>query len=435
LRSDGLIEHLGRCDAQLKIRGHRIEPGEIESRLRQVPGILDAAVVGMELRIGDVRLTAYVVRAAEGPDATALRATLREWLPDYMLPQHIVYVPAIPLTPNGKVDRAALPRPSPADGNGTKSVEPRDRAERALWVAWRDTLGVDAFGVTDNFFEIGGHSLLAVQLVNRIRTGMGVQCSLATLFRHPTVESLRVALQNPIAQSGGALIPLNASQGVINLFCLCGVTLYQSLADHLEGTARVFGLHVPSELIMLRPDETSTDEDPSVERLAAEYVRMIRGQQSRGPYALCGFSFGGVVAFEAARQLLEAGEQVSRLWILDSDVPGKRRDAIKGALRAGARDAVRWLRDSLLPSSPVDSARSRDPRSRYLTAMHRYQPVPTGVRLVLVQSLEPPTYDAGNAWSDLASEVVKIRSETNHLGVLSETGVTQWVSAALAADP
>jgi amino acid adenylation domain-containing protein len=423
LRDDGLIEHLGRCDSQLKIRGHRIEPGEIESRLREIAGISDAAVLGIELRPGDVRLTAYAVRAAAGPDAASIRASLRAWLPDYMLPQHIMFVAAIPLTPNGKVNRSALPRPSSADTQGSLRVAPRDRAERVLWEAWRDTIGVDAFGVTDNFFEIGGHSLLAVQLVNRIRNQLGVQCSLATLFRHPTVEALRLALQSPIAESAGALVPLNAAQGVPNLFCLCGVSLYQALADKLDGHARVLGLHVPSELIMLRPDETIHGEEPSVERLATEYIRLIRNQQSRGPYGLCGFSFGGVVAFEVARQLLAAGERVSRLWILDSDAPGTPRSAGLAALRAGARTAARWLKGA--PTGP---------QVRYLEVMQRYQPARSQARLTLVQSREPPTYDSGATWPELAADVVVLRVDTDHLGVLSETGVTQWIDAALSSD-
>lgn len=423
LRADGLIEHLGRCDSQLKIRGYRIEPGEIESRLREIPGISDAAVLGIELGAGDVRLTAYVVRAATGPDAAATRATLREWLPDYMLPQHIVFTDAIPLTPNGKVNRAALPRPLSAETSARLRIEPRDRTERVLWEAWRDTLGVDAFGVTDNFFEIGGHSLLAVQLVNRIRSQLGVQCSLATLFRHPTVEALRVALQSPIAGAVGALVPLNAAQGVPNLFCLCGVTLYQTLADQLDGKARVLGLHVPSELIMLRPDASGDSEEPSVERLAAEYVSLIRDQQLRGPYALCGFSFGGVVAFEAARQLLAAGEQISRLWILDSDVPGKPRHTGVAGLRAGTRTAARWIK-----------AASTTPQTRYIDVMQRYEPTPIQARIALVQSREPPTYDSGRSWSELATDVTPLRVDTDHVGVLAETGVTQWAHAALSID-
>jgi amino acid adenylation domain-containing protein len=421
LRDDGLIEHLGRCDNQLKIRGYRIEPGEIESRLREIPGISNAAVLGIELRPGDVRLTAYAERTAAGPDAAAIRTTLRAWLPDYMLPQHIVFVDAIPLTPNGKVNRAALPAPSSGEAHDGLRVAPRDRVERALWEIWRDTIRVEAFGVTDDFFDIGGHSLLAVQLVSRIRNELGVHCNLATLFRHPTVEALRVALQGPIADSAGALIPLNASQGVPNLFCLCGVSLYQALADQLDGKARVLGLHVPSELIMLRPSETADGDEPSVERMAAEYVQMIRSQQPRGPYGLCGFSFGGVVAFEAARQLLAAGEQISRLWILDSDVPGRPRHAGVAALRARARTAARWLK-----GAPMNA------QARYVDVMQRYEPEPIQARIALVQSSDLPTYDSGRTWPELASEVLLLRVDTDHPGVLSETGVTQWAHSALS---
>lgn len=430
-REDGVLEHLGRTDSQLKLRGHRIEPGEIESRLRQVPGIVEAAVLGIELGRGDVRLTAYVVCPTREHGQGELRAILRGWLPEYMVPQHFVFVDTVPLTPNGKVNRSALPRPTDLGYAGAARVSPRNRTESLLWDTWRETIGSDSFGVTDNFFEIGGHSLLAVQLVNRIRDRFGVQCGLSTLFRNPTIEDLCGALRDAAADHSGAAIPLNATHGVPNLFCIAGVSLYQNLADQLEGSRRVLGVHVPSELAFLRPDAAPEQDDITIEALATEYLRLIRAQQGSGPYALCGFSFGGVIAFELARQLQTLGEAVSELWVLDSDVPGVAATPGLNSLRAGVRNAARRVRGALTAGAE-DASPTSIQRNRYLMAMHHYRPASINLRMVLVQSREPPTYDGGRSWGELAASVKVLRAETDHLGVLTETGVTQWLPAALA---
>jgi amino acid adenylation domain-containing protein len=188
-RADGTLEFLGRRDHQVKIRGFRIECGEVEAALGAHPAVAQALVLAREDRPGDRRLVAYVVPAGADPGAAALRAHLRERLPDYMVPSAFVTLEAFPLTPNGKVDRAALPVPEGRVDLAT-AVAPRTPAEEAVAAIWAEVLGVESVGVEDNFFDLGGHSLLATQVVSRIRAAFEVDLPLRDLFDNPTVAAL-----------------------------------------------------------------------------------------------------------------------------------------------------------------------------------------------------------------------------------------------------
>ncbi len=193
-REDGRIEHLGRLDFQVKIRGYRIELGEIEARLAALPGVARTVVTAREDQPGDVRLVAYFVpQAGQAPEPAALREALRGVLPDYMLPQFVVPLDAMPLLPNGKIDRKALPAPSapalPAAGSEPKLM-PRNEIERTVAAAMQAVLKLPQVGAQDDFFALGGHSLLAARLVGQINRELGVQLSLRTLFEAPTVERL-----------------------------------------------------------------------------------------------------------------------------------------------------------------------------------------------------------------------------------------------------
>ena len=183
---DGTIELLGRIDHQVKVRGFRIEPGEIEAVLRQAPGVGDCAVVAREDVPGDRRLVAYVVGEAK---AEALRDRLRQSLPEYMVPSAFVPLQALPLTPNGKLDRRALPAPElgPAE---EKYVAPRRPLEAALAEIWAEVLGCARVGVKENFFDLGGHSLLLVKVQARLREMLDRKIPIADLFRFPTVAAL-----------------------------------------------------------------------------------------------------------------------------------------------------------------------------------------------------------------------------------------------------
>jgi hypothetical protein len=188
-RADGALEFLGRVDTQVKIRGYRIEPGEIEARLLEHPGVREAVVLAREDTPGDRRLVAYVV-GEETAGAEALRAHLGETLPAYMVPAAYVRLEWLPLTPNGKLDRAALPAPE-GDAYATREHEaPVGTVEEALAEIWTELLGVERVGRGDDFFLLGGHSILAVQMISRVRQAMEVELALAAVFEKPVLSAL-----------------------------------------------------------------------------------------------------------------------------------------------------------------------------------------------------------------------------------------------------
>jgi acyl carrier protein len=190
-RDDGVIEFLGRLDHQVKVRGFRIELGEIEAVLLAQPGVREGVVVAREDAPGDVRMVAYLV-ASEGVQAQTLRDALRTRLPAFMLPSHFVMLPALPQTPNGKIDRKALPAPESAMAAAPAAayVAPTSDIERTIADVWRDVLKLPDVGTRDNFFDLGGHSLLAVQAHRRLREALGRNLSITDIFRFPTIQSL-----------------------------------------------------------------------------------------------------------------------------------------------------------------------------------------------------------------------------------------------------
>ncbi|HEX8904635.1 MAG TPA: phosphopantetheine-binding protein, partial [Longimicrobiaceae bacterium] len=189
-RSDGVVEFLGRLDEQVKIRGFRIEPGEVAAALRRHLEVAECAVVAREDVPGSARLVAYVVGDAE-PDA--LREHLRRTLPEYMVPSAFVRLGALPLNPNGKLDRKALPAPDFTPSEETY-VAPRTPVEEALAEIWSDVLNVERVGVNDSFFELGGHSLLVMRVVSYVREIFGVELPLRTIFDAPTISQLATLL-------------------------------------------------------------------------------------------------------------------------------------------------------------------------------------------------------------------------------------------------
>jgi hypothetical protein len=190
-RPDGKLDYLGRADFQVKIRGHRIELGEIETTLEATPGLRQAVVVAREDQPGDVRLVAYVT--ADGPvDETALKTSLAAHLPDVMVPAHILRLDAFPLTPNGKVDRKALPAPGAAAAAAPKAIVPLEGGvEQTIAAVWARVLGVPQVGRSDNFFTLGGHSLLAVQAHREMKVALNSdRIAITDIFRFPVVSAL-----------------------------------------------------------------------------------------------------------------------------------------------------------------------------------------------------------------------------------------------------
>ncbi|MFP2932031.1 alpha/beta fold hydrolase, partial [Pyxidicoccus sp. 3LG] len=266
-----------------------------------------------EDRPGDKRLVAYAVPASGVTlETETLRAALKQRLPEHMVPSAFVVLDALPLTPNGKVDRKALPIPE-ARVTTTEHVAPRDVLEHTLAGLWAELLGVPSVGVRDSFFELGGHSLLAVQLMARIRERTGRELPLAALFQAPTVETLASLLrQVPVPFS--PLVPIQAGGTRTPLFLVHAVggnvLSYAELARRLGPDQPVYGL---------QSQGLDGQQPPlcTLEEMAALYVEAIRTVQPHGPYQLGGWSLGGVVAFEMARQLEARGEKVDVLALID----------------------------------------------------------------------------------------------------------------------
>ncbi|MCA1841941.1 MAG: amino acid adenylation domain-containing protein [Actinobacteria bacterium] len=326
-RPDGGVVFVGRRDDQVKVRGFRIELGEIEAVLGEQPGVASAACSVRDDLPGGPGLVGYVVPAGTLPSVEDLRSALALALPSYMVPSDVVTLAALPLTANGKVDRRALPAPdrrsSPGeDGGGahgrTAYVAPRNPAEEALAGIWSQLLGIDRISVTDNFFDLGGHSMLAARMVARVERAFRRTLPLAIVMQAGTIEAMAAIL----VDDGGrdlwrCVVPIKTGDARLPLFCVHGmagvITGYRHLFPHLSKDQRVYGIQVPG---------LDGKEPPlrRVEDLAARYIDEIRAIQPEGPYLVAGVCFGAMVAFEMAHQLSEAGAEVALVALIDPPV-------------------------------------------------------------------------------------------------------------------
>jgi amino acid adenylation domain-containing protein len=309
-RPEGTLEFLGRLDHQVKVRGFRVELGEIEVALQSLPGVREAAVIAREDTPGDRRLVGYV---AGDLSAAQLRDSLRHRLPEYMVPSALVVLASLPLTPNGKVDRKALPRPE--SSGRALSAAPRDDWELGIARIWEDLLDVRPVGIHDDFFSLGGHSLLALRLVARVRSQLGRELQPATLFASPTVAELARHLRAEAPpELRPSLVELQPGRGLAPLFCVHPiggeVFCYLDLVRALGEERPAYGLRAPG------PE--SGEPLREIERMASRYVALIREIQPAGPYHLLGWSMGGLIAFEMARQLRREGQEVALLALVDS---------------------------------------------------------------------------------------------------------------------
>lgn len=319
--ADGRIEFLGRIDHQVKIRGFRIELGEIEAVLNEHPSISQSVVVARQQTPGEKRLVAYLVLSEEVETIISdLRRWLKQQLPEYMVPSAFVVMDELPLTANGKVDYRALPAPDGKEFLENAFVAPRNTLELLLTNTWEDVLEVRPIGVKDNFFDLGGNSLLAIRLFAQIEKVCGKKVPLATLFQAPTVEQLASLLsEEKWTPPWSSLVAIQPGGSKPPLFCLHlalgHVLFYRDLAQRLGTDQPVYAFQ-PQGLDGTRPRHTR------IEEMAAHYIEEMRVLQPEGPYYLGGSSFGGLIAFEMAHQLRAQGQQVGLLALFDTYAPG-----------------------------------------------------------------------------------------------------------------
>ncbi|MEV0318565.1 amino acid adenylation domain-containing protein [Streptomyces sp. NPDC050658] len=374
----GEIEYLGRTDHQVKLRGLRIELGEIEAGLAADPAVSAASVLVREDRPGDQRLVGYVTAdAGTVPDPEELRARLARTLPDYMVPGAILVLDDFPLSPNGKLDRRALPAPA-FEGSADGGRAPSGHREETLTRLFAEILGVPRIGVDDAFFDLGGTSLLAARLVARVRDTLGAELTIGTLFQAQTPAALAAHLDAGHREADHALdvlLPLRAGGDRTPLFAFHpagGISwCYSGLLSRLDPGQPVYGLQAHG---LHGEGQLPT----SMEEMAVEYVDALRGVQPHGPYRLLGWSVGGVLAHTVAVRLQEAGEEVELLALLDaypsdqwrdSAIPAEA-DALTALLRMAGYDRTDELtRDDVLATLHREGSALAGLPDRTLTAV------------------------------------------------------------------
>ena len=388
-RPDGQLEFLGRNDFQVKLRGVRLELGEIEARLEAFPGIRSAVVLMVGEVAQDQRLVACCV-VAETVDEAAVHAHLATTLPRAVIPGSYLWLDALPLTANGKVDRAALTTLADEEmvNRQVNLSSPRDHVELALYQIWKSLLLAPQIGIRDNFFNVGGTSIAAIKMAHEISQQFAVEVPVRVVLSYPTIEALggwlRVGANPALAQSN--LIEFRRGSGQHNVVCIhpAGGTAfcYLSLAKVLPDETGVYGVQSPG----LNPGEST---EPTVEAMAEAYLRQIEPLTEQ-PLILTGLSFGGLVAYEMARRLTAAGHRQVTVVLLDtqgSDDPGFRE-------QIGTVDMAEF-RDKLVRFNGMYPGIEDAQVERYFNiynhnrlAMAAYECAPRAGRVVLIQARE-----------------------------------------------
>lgn len=437
---DGKLELLGRLDEQIKIRGFRIELEEISSVMAEHPDVRQAVAALREDRSGKSELVAYVVpTTAKGLDTDQLRRFVKQRLPEVMVPSAIVSLERLPLTPNGKVDRRALP--SPKSSAGVVQDSATGPVETKLVEIFQNVLGKHPVGTTQNFFDLGGHSLLVARLLLLIEQTFHKKLSLSDVFQAPTIKELAALLANhSTARSHGAIVPIQPAGSKTPLFWVRGGALYFALSRRLGTNQPLLGLHLPAE------DAAHLPVPYKLEDIAAAMIERMREAQPVGPYKLAGLCVNGVIAYEMARQLRADGEEVSLLALFDAQNPAYYRDfsyesrgtllwkkaryhlanlhhsslrGLPGFVRdrltgVGRRLSVMRWRTYYAFGLPVDHSHLENLDTIVHPASYVYQPQPYPGHVVFFQSIDWPKghyWEFHEGWNRLVGgmEIYRIR--------------------------
>jgi amino acid adenylation domain-containing protein len=462
-RKDGALEFLGRVDDQVKVRGYRIELGEIETRLAGHPGVQTCVVLAREDTPGNKQLVGYVVaRENESLEAGGLQDFLEQRLPAYMVPTHFVFLDSFPLTQNGKIDRTTFPPPSYENAlTSQKFVAPRTETETKLAAIWMELLNLERIGIHDDFFELGGDSLLAIRALSQIQEVFGEVLSMQTLYTTATIASQAKALTGPEEYRDrlAYAVPVQ-TKGMAPPFFWIGA------ADQASSLSVQLGPNQPIFAIGIEPRAADQLQAPyRAEELAKHLVLALREKQPQGPYWLGGFCRDGVFAYEVAQQLTSQGQDVGLLVmceplnpyrsVRDRFATGLRRTFILLDFRLNellrlkipgiplyARSRWKGLKCRLTLTSwrmanhfPVLKTRSDPPdleRILYLAARY-YKPEPLRCPIVILGCKDLPILAAGDpffGWREwIAGECETHEIPGDHVGIFSESNV------AVLADP
>jgi thioesterase domain-containing protein/acyl carrier protein len=466
-RADGVIEYIGRIDHQVKIRGFRIELGEIEAVLMQHEAINECVVLAREDAPGQKRLVAYVVAEKQRvPTAMELRNWVKERLPEYMVPAAFVTLPAMPVTQNGKMDRAALPAPEgrpQLEEEVAASRRPADELpeEAELIAIWEKVLNTRPIRPNDDFFDLGGQSLLALRLMAEIENTIGVELPLASLLDSPTVRA-QADLVRKHRGTGNTEEREKKRQystaRQLPFFYLGGDPTFRPLSQRLSELREFHSLGVRTSLLKKLKDPSS------LECLAEEFAKNIRERRPEGPYMLGGWCAHGLLAFETARQLRAQGHEVAQVVMLETANP-LRRNQYRGWKRAIAQAQLKlhllkfeyaytrqlngpqarvyvygrvrqklirikkWLRGTLKITSPngSDNLGSGNPLDALYAAASRYSPKPYQGSVVLIRS-QQRTYGFGGVrdlgWGELLGKNLEIyETPGNHYTIYMHPNV------------
>jgi len=436
-REDGTLEYLGRLDDQVKIRGYRVELGELEAVVAEHPAVRQCVALALEDELGNKQLAAYVIpRDRPAVTPKELREFLRRKLPEYMTPAHFVFLDAFPLTSNGKVDRRAL---SAAKKTLLRHefVPPRTAREATLAAIWTELLRVDPVSVTDNFFDLGGDSLLVARFLGNIEQLFGKRLSMSALFQAPTIEQFAVILEGRVSATP-QVIPVQPAGSLPPFFCIGAGPLFRPLALRL-GNDRPFLSLMPS----LLPEIKQLSAPYRLEQIAVHLVNSILSYQNEGPYYLGGWSDSGVVAYETARQLMDKGHEVALLVMFDTVNPAFEQSLLKEVWLDSRAKKLKFQAEQLLKLKPknvpayvaekmkelhrkigraalqieyksrkrLNRAIVENPEQIVHLAVSAYRPAPCIARLVFFRAAERPpgiAWDSSRGWLPLVTGMFEV---------------------------
>ncbi|MBC6112098.1 non-ribosomal peptide synthetase [Pedobacter fastidiosus] len=327
---NGHIQYLGRIDEQVKIRGNRIELGEIQNILQKYPDVKQSAVIVDETDVDNKQLIAYIVSESE-LDKEKIIQFLRSQLPEYMIPRTLVKVDKIPLTSNGKIDRKLLPSPTLIDLHTENNfVAPQNGIQELISKIWSEHLGINEISIKDDFFELGGHSMIAIKVMIEIEKQTGKRLPLASLFDHPTIEKISTQLNPSEGKRWDSLVPIKTTGTKNPVYLIHGgglnVLVFRSMSKYLDAEQPVYAL----QALGLNGETTLYY---TIEEIANKYISEILEQNPDGPYLIAGYSLGGKIAYEMANQLLKMGKKIEMLGIFDTYNPTSKTGLNKIALK------------------------------------------------------------------------------------------------------